>query len=175
MPELREAETRLEHALIEACASKPANEADTGELIRVEEMLAIATDAAKRAVSLRRKRRADGGARGAQAALTQAEAVASPGAAHRVIRDERGATWDVFAVHPEPRPSPHSQLRGTFQQGWLCFDGLAEKRRLSPIPDDWQSMSDEQLAGLANRAEVVPRRNRPSIKPPEPPEAPREE
>jgi hypothetical protein len=165
--ELQEAEEELEQALTEACATPPANEADTGELIRVEEMLGVATDAAKRAISLRRRRRvdesgragpADRAPRGGQAVMADAEAAASPGAAHRTITDARGVTWDVFAVHPEARLSPHSQLRGTFSQGWLCYDSGTEKRRLSPIPENWQSLSDADLERLAERAEVAPRR-----------------
>ncbi|MDQ3997945.1 MAG: hypothetical protein M3303_13120, partial [Gemmatimonadota bacterium] len=58
-PELRAAELTLEQALASACAAQPASKADTGELIRVEEVLQIASEAAKRAISLRRRRRAD--------------------------------------------------------------------------------------------------------------------
>ena len=165
--ELRKAEEELEEALAEACAAPPAGEADTGELIRVEEMLEVATDAAKRAVSLRRRRRADDAERtdradrklrGGQAVMADAEAAASPGATHRTIIDARGVSWDVFAVHPEARLSPHSQLRGTFSQGWLCYDSGTDKRRLSPIPENWQSLSDAELERIAERAEVAPRR-----------------
>lgn len=166
-PELREAEETLEAALAEACAAKPASEIDTGELIHVEEMLAVASDAAKRAVSLRRKRRVDsedraasGGqrARAGRAAMADAEAAASRSAVHRTFTGEGGVTWDVFAVYPEARLSPHSQLKGTFSQGWLCYDSGVEKRRLSPIPDDWQTLSDQELERLAARAEVAARK-----------------
>jgi len=160
-PELREAESLMEQALTEACATPPPSKVDTGELIRVEEMLEIATEAAKRAVSLRRRRRADGAAkkgRGGKGVMADAEAAASPGAAHRSIRDAAGVTWDVFAVYPEARLSPHSQLKGTFAQGWLCYDSGTEKRRLSPIPESWQTLSEEALARLAQQAEVAGRR-----------------
>lgn len=165
--ELRKAEEELEQALDEACATPPASEADTGELIRVEEMLEVATDAAKRAVSLRRRRRLDDAGRAGRAdrkpregqtAMADAEAAASPGATHRTITDAGGVRWDVFAVYPEARLSPHSQLRGTFAQGWLCYDSETGKRRLSPIPENWQSLTDTDLERLAARAEVAPRR-----------------
>jgi hypothetical protein len=165
--ELRKTEEELEQALDEACAAPPATEVDTGELIRVEEMLEVATDAAKRAVSLRRRRSVDEAGRGGRAGrqpregqgvMADAEAAASPGAAHRTITDARGVRWDVFAVHPETRLSPHSQLRGTFSQGWLCYDSGTEKRRLSPIPENWQSLGDVELERLAEQAEVAPRR-----------------
>jgi hypothetical protein len=57
-PQLRELETRLSSALDEVCELRPSAKLDTGELIRVEETLALATEAAKEAVSLRRKLRA---------------------------------------------------------------------------------------------------------------------
>lgn len=58
-PQLRELETRLSSALGEVCELPPPEKLNTGELIRVEETLALATEAAKEAVSLRRKMRAD--------------------------------------------------------------------------------------------------------------------
>jgi hypothetical protein len=58
-PQLRELETKLSAALDEVCDLAPPQKLDTGELIRVEETLALATEAAKEAVSLRRKLRAD--------------------------------------------------------------------------------------------------------------------
>lgn len=157
-PELREAEITLEHALTEACASPPASKADTGELIEVEEMLQIASEAAKRAISLRRRRRAERNERAARWAMGDAEAAASVGTTHRAFVDARAIWWDVFAVYPEARPSQHSQLKGTFQQGWLCFDSGTEKRRLSPIPDGWQQLSDGQLEQLSERAQVASRK-----------------
>ena len=58
-PQLRELETRLSSALGEVCELPPPAKLNTGELIRVEETLALATEAAKEAVSLRRKLRAN--------------------------------------------------------------------------------------------------------------------
>jgi hypothetical protein len=151
-PELRDAELTLERSLAEACATGPAGKVDTGELIRVEEMLQVASEAAKRAISLRRRRRADKDQRTERTAVGGAEVAASLAATHRTFIDTRGIWWDVFAVYPEAR---HTRLRGTFQQGWLCFDSGTEKRRLSPIPDDWRAQSDAELARLAERAEVA--------------------
>ena len=161
IPELHDAEQALEAALTEACASKPANEADTGELIHVDEMLEVASEAAKRAVSLRRRRGANRAKEQrpvGKGAMADAEDAASAAATHRAFADARGVTWDVFAVYPEARLSPHSQLKGTFPQGWLCYDSGTEKRRLSPIPENWQRLGDDELAKLAERAEVASRR-----------------
>ncbi len=59
-PRLRAAEESLGASLEEVCADQSPEEMDTGELIRVEETLAIAAEAAKEAVTLRRKRKARG-------------------------------------------------------------------------------------------------------------------
>ncbi|MDQ3997946.1 MAG: hypothetical protein M3303_13125 [Gemmatimonadota bacterium] len=155
VPELREAERMLETTLEEACATPPASKADTGELIHVDELLELASDAAKRAISLRRRRGADRTQRAERTSMGDVEAAASADATHRTFVDARGVQWDVFAVYPEARLSVHSQLKGTYPQGWLCFDSASEKRRLSPIPQDWQTMSDEQLRQLAEQAEAA--------------------
>jgi hypothetical protein len=60
-PQLRELETQLSTALVEVCELPPAQKLNTGELIRVEETLALAAEAAKEAVSIRKKLRADRG------------------------------------------------------------------------------------------------------------------
>jgi hypothetical protein len=160
IPELREAEITLEHALTEACEATPATKADTGELIHVEEVLQVATEAAKRAISLRRRRRAERTQRLTSWAMGDAEAAASLSATHRNFTDARGIWWDVFAVYPEVRLAPRTQLKGAYQQGWLCFDSGTEKRRLSPIPEDWRTVSDAELEQMAERAEVAKWRGR---------------
>ena len=58
-PALTDAERLLRQSLTEVCRTDPAR-ADTGEMIRLEETLAIAGEAAKRAVSLRRRMRQEG-------------------------------------------------------------------------------------------------------------------
>ena len=159
-PELRDAELTLEQALAEACAANPVTRADTGELIKVEEMLEIASEAAKRAISLRRRRRADKTERQSRWAMGDAEAAASVGTTHRTFTDARGIWWDVFAVYPEPRPWLHSHLQGSYQNGWLCFDSGTEKRRLSPIPEGWQQVGERELEQLAEQAEVAASRRK---------------
>lgn len=58
-PKLQEVQVKLEAALEEVCDAPPPDKLDTGELIHVEETLAIATEAAKEALSLRRQMRAN--------------------------------------------------------------------------------------------------------------------
>jgi hypothetical protein len=157
-PDYREAAEAMEQALSEACASKPAEEADTGELIRVEEMLTLAGEAARRAISIRRQARAD--AESARAVPEAGQQAADQSVTHRLFDDSRGVRWDVWAVNPEAWPSQLSALPGTFQSGWLVFESVGEKRRLSPIPAGWQSMPADELERLCERADVAPRRTR---------------
>jgi hypothetical protein len=56
-PQLQEAQQTLGEALKEACAMDPSK-ANTGELIQLEEILAIANVSAKKAISVRRRLRA---------------------------------------------------------------------------------------------------------------------
>ncbi|MDQ3950789.1 MAG: hypothetical protein M3282_10630 [Gemmatimonadota bacterium] len=158
-PNLREAAETLEQALTEACASKSAHEADTGELIRVEEMLALASEAARRAISIRRKARHDAKSAIAEPAGEPA-ADQPPAVAHRLFEDARGVTWDVWAVYPEGRPSQLSALPVTFQSGWLVFESPIEKRRLSPIPGNWASLAPGELERLCEQAKTAQRRTR---------------
>jgi hypothetical protein len=59
-PQLERLQTKIEESLDEVCEDKSVKDADTGELIKIEETLAIAAEAAKEAVSLRRRLRKDG-------------------------------------------------------------------------------------------------------------------
>jgi hypothetical protein len=59
-PNLEQLEVRLETTLDDVCEDVSISEAETSELIRIEEALAYATEVAKQAVSLRRRIDADG-------------------------------------------------------------------------------------------------------------------
>ena len=58
-PQLQRLEEKLQDSLDEVCDAPPVGQVNTGELIKMEESLAIAAEAAKEAVSVRRKLRAD--------------------------------------------------------------------------------------------------------------------
>ena len=59
-PKLEQLEVRLETTLDDVCDETSISEAETSELIRIEEALAYASEVAKQAVSLRRRIDADG-------------------------------------------------------------------------------------------------------------------
>jgi hypothetical protein len=139
-----QARQTLKSALDAACRAD-VDQANTGEFIRIEEMLAIATDAARTAVAVRQSRP------GTAADLAHPQ--------HREIEDARGVRWIVFAVHPSATRG-RVTIREHFRAGWLAFDSGVETRRLAPIPDAWEGMTDPELATLCERAEAAPRRRK---------------
>ena len=42
--------------------------------------------------------------------------------------------------------------------GWLCFESAAAKRRLAPLPEGWENVSEDELADLWKRAQPVAQR-----------------
>lgn len=93
--------------------------------------------------------------------------------AHRKVQDESGRWWDVWDTRPtiidrrggrerragnRPRSDrrqkaePRVLVEPEFRKGWLAFQSGAEWRRLAPIPDSWESLSDRGLLDLLHRA-----------------------
>jgi hypothetical protein len=50
-----------------------------------------------------------------------------------------------------------SVLSAGLDDGWLCFEALAEKRRLTPIPGDWLRCDERCLADYLSAAKPVRR------------------
>lgn len=161
-PQLIQAEKALSDALDEACSSD-LKAANTGELIRLEEVLAIANEAAKEAISVRRRIGVDERTQGATAvaAAPSATRSAAGGQAAREIEDEHGVRWMAFAVYPSRSGSKSSPLPDSFQRGWLAFDSGMETRRLTPIPPGWNDLTTQELRQLCDQAEAAPRRSAP--------------
>ena len=88
----------------------------------------------------------------------------------RNFRDHRGDEWTAWTVHPPAGASlerrrverrgdadavpgeerrtgrdRRSLLQGNIDEGWLCFQCGGDKRRLCPIPSDWESCTEERL------------------------------
>lgn len=148
---LQRANEALKSALGEACGVD-IDRADTGELIRVEEVLAIANEAAKEAISVRRRLSTE------RAPDQSTSAVQTVQASSREIEDEQGVRWAAFEVHPTTSTDRIS-VRERFRDGWLAFDSGLETRRVAPIPGDWQELEDERLLEVLRAAESVPRRS----------------
>jgi hypothetical protein len=97
----------------------------------------------------------------------------------REFTDEEGATWRVWDVHPKlgvlpqdgfgverrARDVPELILERRRQRppqsgpggGWLVFDSEEEKRRLSPVPGDWEQCPVDRLMEYWDRAESAPK------------------
>ena len=152
--QLEQVTASLKASLDEAC-STDVQRLDTGGSLRIEEVLAMASNAAKEVVSLRRKRRQ--GKRPRTSGTTAATALGE----HRLFVDERGVNWDAFAVLPATEPRGLARLPEQYQQGWLCFESASEKRRLGPIPAQWQAVSDDELRRFRDAAHPVAHRATP--------------
>jgi hypothetical protein len=104
---------------------------------------------------------------------------------YRIFKDSRGTEWQTWDVVPrlcERRVSdrrtvaaqpPHSDRRTRndrriltghrsvltkgLDSGWLCFEAPSEKRRLTPIPSDWQSCGVDCLERYCLQAKVARR------------------
>lgn len=105
----------------------------------------------------------------------------------RIFTDSNGVEWQAFDVVPRAderrrydRRSPAEQraleeerrdadrrltiggrspLVNSVTDGWLCFERGVDRRRLSPIPDDWRKCSDRQLETYCHSATPVRRRS----------------
>jgi hypothetical protein len=154
-PALERAKSTLRDSLREACRAN-VDRADTGELIRIEEVLAIANEAAKEAISVRRRLR---GERRRRSRTSGAIPQSSIPPTSRVIRAPDGNEWTVFAVYPSSRTA-RAGVRDAFTAGWLTFDSAGETRRLAPIPEQWDALSDDELLRLAETAEPSTRHRR---------------
>jgi hypothetical protein len=128
--------------------------ANTGELIRIDEMLAIAGEAAKEVISVRRRRGAD---RKEERRDDRRDDRRDENAQHREFDDGDGVRWNTFAVYPSRATDTRARLPGTFQEGWLSFDSGRETRRHSPIPEKWLDLPDDALRALCAEAQPAKR------------------
>lgn len=103
---------------------------------------------------------------------------------YRMFRDSDGgdwAAWDVLPASTERRVAERRTMRRAvsftdrrrterrvsaagrpmlgrgMSKGWLCFEGADERRRLTPIPDDWARCPVERLQLYCRVANPVER------------------
>lgn len=157
-PQLLQAQNDLGQAVKEVCATD-LEKANTNQMIHIEELLAVAGDSAKKVISVRRRLRKDS-AKGSGGMHTHsvADSGASTAAPSRVFTDDRQVTWTTFAVHPSRPRGDLARLPGPFQSGWLSFDSGSETRRLTPIPDGWAELPEDELRRLCAAATLAARR-----------------
>ena len=73
--------------------------------------------------------------------------------AHREFTDSKGTRWMVWST----TPVAGAVLNAEMQKGWLTFDSEAERRRLVPIPKDWEESSHDRMELYCRAAEPVTR------------------
>jgi len=73
--------------------------------------------------------------------------------------DSLGVTWTVREITPAPMPPKLLKMLGDDRRrgGWLLFwSAEGEKRRLSPVPQNWSSLSRFELERWCMGASRVP-------------------
>lgn len=79
----------------------------------------------------------------------------------RTYTDAEGTTWMVYLVSPTGQSSQHL-LPGDYKTGWLCFEAGDLKRRLVPVPPDWEDCDPLRLDRYLQAAAVAGRRLAPT-------------
>ena len=104
--------------------------------------------------------------------------------AYREFTDQWGTQWRAWDVQPTSVERRNSKpdagvtpvvkedrrrraensgevrlkMRPGWEGGWLSFESAAEKRRLVPLPKDWDKASDDQLKAWLGEAKSFPKR-----------------
>lgn len=99
---------------------------------------------------------------------------------HRKIKDGLGRAWDVWEVYPSAveqrmsgeypavpdgdastREKREVRIRvpSALQDGWLAFQSGKDRRRLTPIPEQWVTLDDEELVRLLGCADRLTETN----------------
>jgi hypothetical protein len=63
--------------------------------------------------------------------------------AYREFVDGDGVAWRAW----ETRPGSGANVRPALAAGWVSFESADERRRLAPVPEGWDGLSDEDLLG----------------------------
>ncbi|HJQ20677.1 MAG TPA: hypothetical protein VJ867_10035 [Gemmatimonadaceae bacterium] len=90
----------------------------------------------------------------------------------REFTDREGTRWRVYDVNPtvvsselgvasEQRDRVTAFPSKAHADGWLCFESDQEKRRLTPIPPEWEICDPALLDTFCQRAGFVSRMTRP--------------
>jgi hypothetical protein len=99
---------------------------------------------------------------------------------YRRFTDSEGRAWEAWEVHPvaverrmnlerraqsrdtddrRQRPEFRLVIPRELRSGWLALQDRSARIRLTPIPDGWVHLSDEELAVLVARAREADQRS----------------
>lgn len=76
---------------------------------------------------------------------------------HRIVVEAGGRRWKVFVVPEGMRWDPEIEMR---RVSWLCCESNSDTRYITPVPPDWQQLSDERLLAAIVAAPKDHRRGR---------------
>ena len=83
---------------------------------------------------------------------------------YRSFTDAGGVLWEVWDVRPHRRATATGErplrVSAGLAEGWLCCETRHERRRVAPIPEGWETLSDAELEALCRRATTVTRSRR---------------
>ena len=76
----------------------------------------------------------------------------------RTFQDVAGTEWTVFEVRRAVSvKGDWSYLPHGYNDGWLCFESSATKKRLTRYPERWREFTDAELQALLAEAQTAPR------------------
>ena len=73
----------------------------------------------------------------------------------RTFRDAKGVEWQVWTVTPRIERASNAlseYVAPELRNGWLAFRSESEVRRLAPVDPRWETMPEESLRDLLERA-----------------------
>ena len=73
--------------------------------------------------------------------------------AQREFTDTKGTRWLVWST----TPTQGAVLGSEMQKGWLTFESDGERRRLVPIPRDWEQAAADRMELYCRAAQAVTR------------------
>jgi hypothetical protein len=65
--------------------------------------------------------------------------------------DSNGVTWRVWNTVPSTRAT----LSGEYEKGWLTFESPLSRRRLAPVPTEWEVAPPDRLELMCRAASDV--------------------
>lgn len=71
--------------------------------------------------------------------------------AYREFVDNAGTTWRAWDTHPVAANTLRT-VSPSHAGGWLTFESASERRRLAPIPPDWEGAPRQLMAHWCARA-----------------------
>jgi hypothetical protein len=71
--------------------------------------------------------------------------------AYREFVDDAGTMWRVWDTHPVAANTLRTVSPG-YAGGWLTFESAAERRRLAPIPPEWDVAGRQLMVHWCARA-----------------------